>query len=105
MWPVAYDFDWTGIVNTSYASPDYRLPIRSVRERLYRGICRTPEEWAPVIARFEAARKALYAVYDSLPALDPKYVEQTREYLDRFFEIIGRPDRLEREMIDPCLGR
>lgn len=105
VWPVAYDFDWTGIVNTSYASPDYRLPIRSVRERLYRGICRTPEEWAPVIARFEAAREALYAVYDSLPALDPKYVEQTREYLDRFFEIIGRPDRLKREMIDPCLGR
>ncbi len=100
--PVAYDFDWTGIVSTSYAIPDYRLPIRSVRERLYRGICRTPEEWAPVLATFQAAREALYAVYDSVPGLDPEYIRDTRRYLDRFFEVIGNPARLRREMIDPC---
>ena len=100
--PVAYDFDWTGIVNTSYATPDYRLPIRSVRERLYRGVCRTPEEWAPVLARFHGAREALYAVYDSVPGLDPRYIGETREYLDRFFEVISHPGRMKREMIDPC---
>jgi hypothetical protein len=100
--PVAYDFDWTGIVNTSYATPDYRLPIRSVRERLYRGICRTPEDWAPVLARFQGAKEALYAVYDSVPGLDPGYIRDTRDYLDRFFEVIGDPRRLRREMIDPC---
>jgi hypothetical protein len=100
--PVAYDFDWTGIVNTGYAKPDYRLPIRSVRERLYRGICRTPEEWAPVLARFQAAKPALYAVYDSAPGLDPGYVRATRRYLDDFFEVIGDPARLRREMIEPC---
>lgn len=100
--PVAYDFDWTGIVNTSYAKPDYRLPIRSVRERLYRGICRTPEEWAPVLAKFQSAKEALYAVYDSVPGLDPGYIRDTRRYLDRFFEVIGDPSRLRREMIDPC---
>jgi hypothetical protein len=100
--PVAYDFDWTGIVNTNYATPDYRLPIRSVRERYYRGICRTPEEWAPVLARFQEAKEALYAVYDSVPDLDPGYIRDTRRYLDRFFEVIGDPSRLRREMIDTC---
>jgi len=100
--PVAYDFDWTGIVNTSYSRPDYRLPIRSVRERLYRGICRTPEEWAPVLARFQSAREAIYALYDSVPGLDPRYIGETRKYLDRFFEVIGDPRRMKREMIDPC---
>ncbi len=100
--PLAYDFDWTGIVNTTYAAPDYRLPIRSVRERLYRGICRTPEEWAPVLTRFQNAKEALYALYDSVPGLDPGYIGETREYLDRFFEVIGDPRRMKREMIDPC---
>jgi hypothetical protein len=100
--PVAYDFDWTGIVNTSYAAPDHRLPIRSVRERLYRGICRTPEEWAPVLARFQAAKEVLYAVYDSVPGLDPGYIHDTRRYLDQFYVVIGDPARLRREMIDPC---
>lgn len=100
--PVAYDFDWTGIVSTSYARPDYRLPIHSVRERLYRGICRTPEEWAPVLAGFQAAKEALYAVYDSIPDLDPGYIRDTRRYLDRFYEVIDDPTRLRREMIQPC---
>jgi hypothetical protein len=102
--PVAYDFDWTGIVNTSYALPDYRLPIKSVRERLYRGICRTAEEWQPVLARFQGAREALYAVYDSVPGLDPRYTRDTHKYLDRFFEVIGDPNRMKRAMIDPCQG-
>jgi hypothetical protein len=102
MLPVAYDFDWTGIVNTSYAKPDHRLPIRSVRERLYRGICRTPEEWGPVLAGFKEAKAALYAVYDSVPGLDPGYIHDTRRYLDEFFEMIADPRRLQREMIDPC---
>jgi hypothetical protein len=102
VWPVAYDFDWTGLVNAPYAFPDSRLPIKSVRQRHYRGICRTPEYWAPVLARFQAAREALYAVYDSVPDLDAKYVRETREYLDEFFEVIGSADRMRREMIDPC---
>lgn len=100
--PLAYDFDWTGIVNTNYAFPDPRLPIRSVRERIYRGICRTPEEWAPVLTRFQGAREAIYALYDSVPGLDPRYISETREYLDRFFEVIADPNRMRRSMIDPC---
>src|SRR5256712_1991946 len=41
---VPYDFDWSGVISTSYAVPDPRLRIKSVRERLYRGYCRTPEQ-------------------------------------------------------------
>lgn len=102
VWPMAYDFDWTGIVWTRYSFPDSRLPIKSVRERLYRGICLTPQEWAPILSRFQDKKSALYAVYDSLPDLDPKYVRETREYLDEFFEVISDPRRMKREMIDTC---
>lgn len=105
VWPVAYDFDWTGIVDAPYAFPDARLPIKSVRERYYRGICRTAEEWGPVLGRFHAARDALYAVYDSLPDLDPGYVKDTRRYLDDFFAVIGDPGRMKHELIDRCRSR
>jgi len=100
--PMLYDFDWTGIVNTKYSFPDYRLPIKTVRERLYRGICRTPEEWAPVVAMFQEKKAALYAVYDSLPELDPKYAKDTRQYLDDFYRVISDPRRMKQEMIDTC---
>jgi Fe-S-cluster formation regulator IscX/YfhJ len=102
IWPMVYDFDWTGIVNTRYSFPDYRLPIKSVRERLYRGVCRTPEEWAPTLALFQEKKTALYAVYDALPDLDPRYARQAREYLDDFYKILDDPRRFKQEIIDTC---
>lgn len=102
IWPMAYDFDWTGIVWTRYSFPDYRLPIKSVRERLYRGVCRTAADWAPVLAKFQETRTGLYAVYDSLPELDAKYVRETREYLDEFFAVISDPRKFKREIIETC---
>ncbi len=102
MWPVPYDFDWTGIVWTRYSFPDYRLPIKSVRERLYRGMCRTGEEAAAIVSKLQETRKDLFAVYDSLPDLNPKYVKETREYLDEFFAVIGDPRKYKREILDNC---
>ena len=100
--PMLYDFDWTGIVYTKYSFPDFRLPIKSVRERIYRGICRTPQEWAPVVAMFQEKKAALYAVYDRLPDLDPKYVKETRQYLDEFYRTLSEPRRMKQDMIDTC---
>ncbi|MBI4419944.1 MAG: hypothetical protein HY560_03895 [Gemmatimonadetes bacterium] len=100
--PIPYDFDWGGLVNTKYSFPDYRLPIKSVRERLYRGVCRTPEQWAPVLQKFRDQKEALYAVYQSLPDLDPKYVKETREYLDAFYKVIDNPNAVKSEIIGPC---
>ena len=102
LWPLPYDFDITGIVATRYARPNPVIGIKSVRERVYRGICGTAEEWAPTIALFNQQRDSLYAVYDSIPGLDPKYVKDTREYLDEFFKVINDPKRLKRELIDDC---
>ena len=44
--PVAYDFDLSGMVHAPYAAPDPRLPLRSVTDRLYRGPCRTLDEFS-----------------------------------------------------------
>ena len=100
--PVPYDFDWTGIVWTKYSFPDYRLPIKTVRERVYRGICRTPQEWAPVLRKFRDQRTVLYAVYGTLPDLDAKYVKDTREYLDDFYKVIDSPGLVKAELINNC---
>src|SRR5256885_2062303 len=40
VYPVPYDFDWSGVISTPYARPDARLNITSVRQRLFRGYCR-----------------------------------------------------------------
>ena len=38
-YPVAYDYDWTGAVNTRYSFPAPQLRIRKVSERVMRGYC------------------------------------------------------------------
>ena len=100
--PVPYDFDWSGIVWTKYSFPDYRLPIKTVRDRIYRGICRKPEEWEPVLAAFREKKMSLLSVYDSFPELDAKYAKETKDYLNGFYQVIDRPGSLKVEMINPC---
>jgi hypothetical protein len=101
--PVPYDFDYSGIVNAGYAVPAKGLGITSVRDRLYRGPCRTAEEWQPYFDRMIAAKPDLLALYDTLPGLRPEYRRDAKSYLEEFFRTIASPARVKRELIDKCV--
>lgn len=89
--PVAYDWDWVGLVNTRYSRPDYRLPIKSVTERYYMGPCYTQEQWSPTVTRFLASRSAVDSVWASIPNLqDNKRLQATR-YLGDFWKVLENP--------------
>ena len=103
LYPVPYDFDWSGMVDAPYAFPDARLKIRSVRERLYRGPCRTADAMAPVFQRFHEQRSAIEAVYTTQPGLSPAYVKNTLAYIDEFFRTIDTPSRWASEMERMCV--
>lgn len=101
--PVAYDFDWTGLVNPRYAFPNPTLGIRTVRQRLHRGPCRSAEEWAPTIAHFQARRAALDSVWSTpLPGQDVRRLSEAKRYLDEFWSVLDDPRRFKREVIDQC---
>jgi hypothetical protein len=92
---VAYDFDWSGAVNASYAKPDYRLPITVVRQRLFRGYCAPPEQFARVFALFNEQKPAIYALYSDHVGrlMNPDVARRTLEYFDDFYETINDPRR------------
>jgi hypothetical protein len=104
VYPVPYDFDWSGVIWTPYAQPDVRLPIRTVRERTFRGTCRAPEELALLFAPFNAQKEAIYALYRGLEraGLEPKRVEQALDYYDQFYKTINDAGRARQEFIRPC---
>ena len=104
VYSVPYDFDFAGIIAPPYAVPSERLPIRSVRERLYRGVCRPDEELARTLAVFNEQKEAIYALYQNEPLLEDSYRERTMEYLDGFYEIIDDPGKVRREIISKCRG-
>lgn len=89
LYPVPYDFDFSGLVDASYARPDPRMPIRSVRQRLYRGMCRSADEISPTLARLMAARDSISLVFASLPDFDPKRLKDVQKYLDEGFKTLA----------------
>ncbi len=94
--PVAYDWDWTGLVNARYAKPDYRLPIKAVTERYYMGPCYTPEDWTPTVSRYLASRSAVDAVWSAIPNLTDNRRQQAARYLGDFWKILETPRELAR---------
>lgn len=103
--PVAYDMDWSGAIATRYARPDARLPIRSVRERLYRGPCMSEDDLASLTQLFVEKKDAIYALYSDLPGLKPDVAKRTLEYFDEFYKTVGDKRRAKREIIDACLPK
>ncbi len=105
--PVPYDFDYSGVINTAYATPNPVLPIKSVRERHFRGFCASPDEFRKVFALFNEKKPAIYALYDDpigrLLRLD--VATETRRYFDEFFRIINKPELAQSEIIGRCLKR
>jgi hypothetical protein len=105
VYAVPYDFDWSGLVDAEYAVPDERLRLSSVRQRLYRGQCRTEEQWVPIVDRFAQVKDAASELYEGLADLHPKYARETRAYLDAFYRVIGDPASVRREIIARCRSR
>ena len=107
VFPVAYDFDITGLVGTRYADrlfnpAERNIGIRSVRDRVYRGLCSSASHLPAVFALFNEKREAIYALYRAEPGLDPEVLEESIEYLDGFYETINDPRRTEREITRAC---
>ena len=102
VYPVSYDFDYSGLVNASYAVADKKFEIASVRERLYRGPCRTTEELEPFLATFRSKKAEVLALVDAIPDLKEGRRKDAREYLEDFFEVLENPRRAKREFVDKC---
>lgn len=104
--PVAYDFDFSGAVNASYATTDPKLPIKRVRDRLYRGYCAFAAEQPGAMARFHEKKAAIYALYrdDVGKLLKPDIVKSTLEYYDEFYDDIKDPKQFNGRVFNACLG-
>jgi hypothetical protein len=100
--PVPYDFDSSGIVDPPYALPDGRLPIRSVRQRLYRGRCRELAELGPVFELFAAKRTEITQLFVPAAGLSEDSAKRAKGYIDGFYDVLGNPEELEKRFRNGC---
>ncbi len=83
------------------------MPIRSVRDRLFRGFCpdqinRQPEDYAAVYEEFRQKKEEIYGLWRDQPDLDEDRLKDTLEYLDDFYEILADPRQIQTRMLDHC---
>jgi len=86
--PVAYDLDFSGLVGTRYSTPDPRLGIRNVKERLYRGPCKDPSELAPFFGVYREKKDAILKLYEETPGLDGRYRNDVKAFLTQWFKML-----------------
>jgi len=99
-----YDFDYSGLINTSYAIPYDGLGIKSVLERRYVGICRSKEVFINALNEFAEKKEELYKVINDFPFLKEKSKKRMIIYLDGFFNGIDKRNTLVYNLLEGCLN-
>ncbi len=99
---IPYDFDFCGMVNTSYASPSPKLDLISVRERMYRGYCQSDQMTQAVIDRFNATKEEMLKLYAEYPMLSKRNKKVSRKYLETFYKVSENPKKVRRVFVNGC---
>ena len=99
---IPYDFDYTGMVNASYAVPSDILGIETIKERLYWGKCYPEEDIVVAIEKFYNNKDAIYQLYQNFTLFDKASLKFSLAYLDSFYRIIEDEKRWKRYFIKKC---
>ena len=104
---VPYDFDFAGVVNARYATPDETLSINSVTQRLFRGFCppdveRSMETYDSVFALFLEKKDEIYGLWSSQEGLESESVRDATRFFDDFYRTLSDPRRIDSYMMRNC---
>ena len=102
--PVPYDFDFSGLVAAPYATVPDIVPIRSVRQRRYRGFCAHDAAALQAATEFRCKRAALLAVLDTIPEMTRATRASAADYLGKFFDDIADDRSVERKLLSTCFN-
>jgi len=99
---IPFDFDFSGAVDASYATPNPDVGIRRVRDRAYRGFCRESLDFTTLFALFNERRDSIYATVRGLEELEEKQRDRLLDYYDKFYDVINNEGRARREIHRMC---
>jgi hypothetical protein len=83
--PVPYDFDFSGIVNASYATPSSTYELKTVTDRVYLGSTESLTRLHGIKAMFHAKKDDFYGVIDDFKRLSVVERGEMNNYLSEFF--------------------
>ena len=99
---IPYDFDFTGMVNTSYAQPPADIDVPTVRTRVFRGLCRMEEGYDATRDYFQEIKPEVYAIYQDSEYLSDKSMTYAIKYLDNFYKVLDNPKLFDQKIFRGC---
>ncbi len=104
MYAIPYDLDSSGLVDASYAAPPDRLPVRNVRQRLYRGFCFHNDEIAEALERYRDKKEEILALFNDEELLTKRDRSTALRYLEGFYDLLETPGDVKKHLLDKCRG-
>lgn len=101
MIPIAYDFDFSGMVNTRYAVPNTALPVTTITDRYFLGHNKKMEELAPVLALFQEKKTELIKTVSDFEYLSKIERKKMVKYINSFYKILDKPRLVKKAFIHP----
>jgi hypothetical protein len=100
--PVAFDFDFAGVINTMYAQPSKEIPIKRVTQRYYKGSCREVAAYNPLIDHFNSKKQEIFSLYESFELLPDAAIKKSLKFYTRFYKIINKDSLSETSLMAKC---
>lgn len=100
-----YDFDFSGLVSSSYGQPNPRYGIKTVRTRFYKGRCRSNDLLPETLDLFRQRREDLFAIIDSIASIDKnteRAMRPARSYIEQFYAIVEDAGEVQRQLVRHC---
>jgi hypothetical protein len=100
---IPHDFDWTGLVNPTYAIPTEEIGTENVRERLFVGICRNKEVFRNELEMFREKRNDFLKVINDFSYISNQTKKDINSYLDGFFnQLTGNKETVLSNILSKC---
>ncbi len=86
--PVPYDFDFSGLVNASYAIPNADYQLASVEQRVFLGTLPKEEYLANTVELFKREKGDLFELVENFEYLPKRDRKDILKYLESFYDEI-----------------
>jgi hypothetical protein len=105
LYPIPYDFDFSGLVNARYAKPNTVIGTNRVTQRTYRGYCKLPmDRIATALETITARREPILSLAEQSPVVGNEDTDSRVRYIDHFFEEAENSAKLLKQFDADCVG-
>lgn len=100
--PVPFDFDYAGIINIPYAIPSPVLPIVAVRDRFFKGSCKSYDAYQSTIDYFNERKPMILSQLNDLEEINKRLKKNAEQYIESFYKIINNPEKFQEFITQTC---